>query len=119
MALAFTAAITATASSAAGEPLALAPTQGSQFTEVTVSGSNCGAGTPSVTGALTGPPGTGSPIEATPFQTAVVVFTATPDAGGDWRAHFNVPPFISGGEYRVRTTCKSEPTPPQVRSTDT
>ncbi len=109
MALASMAAISAKAFSQAGEPLTVAPTQGGQFTAVTVSGSNCGAGTPSVIGALTGPPGTGSAIEGTPFQTAVAVFTATPDAGGNWVASFTVPPFIPGGDYQVRPICKSDP----------
>ncbi len=107
-----TAIITPTAFSQAGEPLTVSPTEGTQLTSVTVSGSDCGAGMPSVSGALTGPPGTGSAIEGTPFQTAVAVFTATPDAGGNWTASFTVPPFIPAGEYQVRAICKSDPNAP-------
>ncbi len=105
------AAISATAASQAGEPLAVAPSEGSQFTTVAVSGSNCRTGTPSVGGALTGPPGTGSAIEGTPFQTAVVgtVFTVTPDAAGNWTASFTVPPFVPAGQYEVRAICKADP----------
>lgn len=104
-------ALAATASSQAGEPLTVSPGEGSQFTEVTVSGSNCRTGSPSVVGALTGPPGTGTQIEGTPFQTAVVgtVFTATPDAAGTWTAAFTVPPFVPPGPYEVRAICKTDP----------
>jgi hypothetical protein len=70
-------AISATAASQAGDPLTVAPTEGSQFTAVSVSGSNCRSGTPSVVGALTGPPGTGSEIEGHVF----------PDGGGGHRLH--------------------------------
>lgn len=95
-----------------GSPLTVTPIQGSQLTDVVVSGSDCRGGSPSsVVGALAGPPGTGSRIEGTPFETAAVgsVFTATPDAGGNWTASFTVPPFIAAGQYEVRAICKSDP----------
>lgn len=111
-ALASTALISGKALSQAGAPLTVTPTQGTQFTSVNVTGSNCAAGAPSVTGALTGPPGTGSSIEGTPFQTAVAVFTATPDASGNWTASFAVPPFLPAGEYLVRAICKLDPNAP-------
>lgn len=110
VAMAATASLTTTAFSQAGEPLTVTPTQGAQLTEVTVSGSNCRGGNPSsVAGALVGPPGTGSVIEGTPFQSAVAgtVFTPTVDGNGNWTATFVVPPYIDAGEYQVRAICKA------------
>jgi hypothetical protein len=37
------------------------------------------------------------------------VFTATPDATGNWTATFTVPPFVAAAQYEVRAICKADP----------